>query len=108
MRRCYTAWNARDHATAKKALAPNVEWPDQFDGKTLVGPEAVAAYWQLRWMEFNPHKELIHFEVGKDGHLVLTLVQTLHLANGALISRGLVRHVFQFERGLIRRMWILL
>jgi len=35
-------------------------------------------------------------------------VQTVRGLNGSAISQGLVRHIYAFENGLVRRMWALL
>ena len=108
LRTVYAAFNARDAATALKALAPEVEWPDQFEGKTLNGPEAVGKYLHRRWTTFDPYTEVKHVAVNADGHVVLTLVQTMHGPGRVPISLGLIRHVYEFENGLVRRMRILL
>lgn len=108
LRTVYAAFNARDAETAMKALAPDVEWPDQFEGTTLRGPEAVGQYLHRRWATFDPYTEVKHVALDADGHVVLTLVQTIHGPGRVPISLGLIRHIYQFENGLVRRMWILL
>ncbi len=108
MRTSYAAFNARDIATALKVVGPDVEWPDQLRGMTLHGPEAVGEYWRRQWAVMDPQFEMKHFELDANGHLVVTLVQTVRGLNGTAISQGLVRHLFEFENGLVRRMWVLL
>ncbi|MGB3525682.1 MAG: hypothetical protein WBB32_06940 [Flavobacteriales bacterium] len=56
---------------------------------------------------FDPHFDLRHFEIDAAGRVVITLVQTLRGANGVTISKGLIRHVHEFENGLVRRMTVL-
>lgn len=108
LRTSYAAFNARDIAVTLRALGPNVEWPDQLEGVTVHGPEAVADYWKRQWAVMDPHFELKHFEHDEFGHMVITLIQTVRGMDGAAISQGLVRHVYEFEKGLVRRMRILL
>lgn len=108
LRTSYAAFNARDIAVTLRALGPDVEWPDQLEGVLVHGLEAVADYWQRQWAVMDPHFELKHFEFDGDGHLVVTLLQTVRGMDGIAISKGLVRHVYEFEQGLVRRMRILL
>ena len=108
LRTSYAAFNARDIAVTLRALGPDVEWPDQLEGVTLHGPEAVADYWKRQWAVMDPHFELKHFEFDENKHVVITLIQTVRGMDGAAISQGLVRHVYEFEKGLVRRMHILL
>lgn len=108
LRSSYTAFNARDIDTALQALGPQVEWPDQLEGGTLRGPEEVAAYWRRQWNTLDPTFELRHAERDADGHVVVTLLQTVRGLDGVTISQGIVRHVYEFEGGLVRRMRILL
>lgn len=108
LRKSYAAFNARDIATALLALGPDVEWPDQLAGATIQGPEAVAAYWKRQWNTLDPTFVLKHFELDRNGHVVITLLQTVRGLDGVTISQGLVRHVYEFENGLVRRMRILL
>ncbi len=107
LRDTYAAFNARNLPATQKALGPNVEWPDAMEGGSLHGPEAVGEYWKRRWDLFDPHFDLRHFEIDAAGRVVITLVQTLRGANGVTISKGLIRHVHEFENGLVRRMTVL-
>ena len=108
LRECYAAFNARDLSGTMKALGPKVEWQDQLEGVTLRGPKAVGAYWERQWALMNPYFELKHVEVHADDRVVLTLVQTVHGKDGNPIMQGLVRHVYDFQAGLVRRMTVLL
>lgn len=107
LRASYAAFNAQDLAGTLKALGPKVEWQDQLEGVTLHGPDAVGAYWERQWAALSPQFELKHFELTDDDHVVLTLLQTLHGKDDKPISRGLVRHVYEFQDGLVRKMTVL-
>lgn len=108
LRATYAAYNARDISTALQALAPDVLWPDQLEGVTLHGPEAVREYWQRQWAVMDPSFELKHVEYDPQGDVVVTLLQTVRGLDGRTISEGLVRHVHAFRDGLVLRMRILL
>lgn len=108
LRASYAAFNARDIETTLKALGPDVEWHDQLVGEMIQGPKAVGEYWQRQWALLGPHFDLKHFEFDRNGDVVVTLIQTLRGMGDTVISQGLVRHVYQFEKGLVRRMRVLL
>lgn len=108
LRSSYAAFNARDIEAALEALGPEVEWPDQLEGTLLHGPQAVKAYWRRQWNTLDPTFDLRHAERDKEGHVVVTLLQTVRGLDGVTISQGLVRHVYEFEGGLVRRMRVLL
>lgn len=88
LRSSYAAFNARDIAATLRALGPDVEWPDQLEGVTVHGPEAVGEYWRRQWAVMDPYFELKHFEFDRNGHLVVTLLQTVRGMDGAAISKG--------------------
>lgn len=108
LRRSYAAFNTRDMEMAVQGLAPDVEWSDQLAGGVLKGPEAVAAYWKRQWDTLDPTFVLKHIAPDRNGHTVVTLLQTVRGLDGVIISQGLVRHVHEFENGMVRRMRILL
>lgn len=108
LRASYAAFNARDIGTALQALAANVQWPDQLEGVTLHGPEAVREYWERQWAVMDPYFELKHVEYDPQGDVVVTLLQTVRGLDGKAISQGLVRHVYEFENGLVLRMRIVI
>lgn len=108
LRQTYAAFNAHDLRAALKALAADVEWPDQLEGGTLRGPAAVGAYWERQWVVLDPHFEIKHTEEDEAGSTVVTLLQTVRGKDGIPISQGLVRHVYEFSGGLVRRMRVLL
>jgi len=89
-------------------------WPRTWSGRTnwqgvtLHGRDAVGEYWRLQWAVLDHQFEMKHFELDANGHLVVTLVQTVRGLNGTAISQGLVRHIYAFENGLVRRMRVLL
>lgn len=106
LRKSYDAYNTRDLSTLVLALAPDVEWPDRLEGVTLHGVEAVSAYWERQWEAMNPVVEFMHFEWDRNGNGVATLLEIIRGPNGAIISKGPVRHVYQFENGLVKSMQV--
>jgi hypothetical protein len=108
LRKSYAAYNARDLPTLLTALAPDVEWEDQFEGVVIHGVEAVGAYWRRQWKELDPIVEFKHFEMDPMGRGVSTLILALRGPDGAILSKGLLRHVYQFENGLVKNMRMLL
>ncbi len=108
LRDSYLAFNERDLARTMKYIGPNVEWENTLDGIIIHGKEAVAAYFLRQWKEMNPTFDLRHFEMDEEGKVVLTVIQTVRGTGEVAISQGLVRHLYEFEDGLVRRMGILI
>ena len=108
LRKSYAAYNARDLPTLLSALAPDVEWGDQLEGVVIHGVEAVGAYWQRQWKALNPKVQLKPFTMATPGPGVAPLLQVLRGPHAAVISKGVLRHVAQFENRLVRNMRILL
>ena len=108
LRASYDAFNARDLAGTLEGIGPDVEWPNQLEGITMHGLAAVSAYFLRQWEEMNPHFDLRHFEIDARNKVVLTVVQTVRGKGETPISQGLVRHLYEFEDRLVRRMDILI
>ena len=108
LRDSYNAFNARDIEATMKGIGPKIEWPNLLDDATVHGREDVAAYFERQWREMNPHFDLRHFEIDDAGKVVLTVIQTVRGTGATPISQGLVRHLYDFEDGLVRRMSMML
>ena len=108
LRKSYAAYNARDLPTLLSALAPDVEWEDQIEGVVIHGVKAVGGYWKRQWRALDPIVEFKHFEMESKDQGVSTLILMLRAHDGTILSKGLVRHVYQFKNGLVKSMRILL
>jgi hypothetical protein len=104
LRDLYAAFNARDMDAALAAMAPDVDWPNAWEGGRVRGTDAVRDYWARQWAEIDPRVEPTGFATLPDGRLAVAVDQTVRDRAGELLGAGPVRHVYTFAEGLVARM----
>jgi hypothetical protein len=103
--RClYEGFNARDVDVVIAAMAPDVDWPNAWEGGRLLGREAVRAYWARQWDAIDPRVEPMAIDALPDGRVVVEVSQTVRDGEGEVLSAGRVRHVYELRDGLVARM----
>jgi hypothetical protein len=102
----YEAFNARDIERALAAMHPDVEWPNGMEGGWVHGREAVRAYWTRQWTMIDPRVEPRRFVTDPEGRVVVDVHQVVRDLHGTVVTDHMVRHVYDLEDGLIRRMEI--
>ena len=50
----YAPFNARDVPALLAAMAPDVIWPNGWEGGIVRGRDAVRDYWKRQWSQINP------------------------------------------------------
>ena len=50
----YEAFNAREIDRALRAMQPDVDWPNGWEGGRVHGREAVRDYWTRQWKALDP------------------------------------------------------
>ena len=102
----YAAFNARDVETVLRAMAPDVVWPNGWEGGVVRGREQVRAYWTRQWAEIDPTVEPVDFWREQDGRVAVTVRQVVRDPAGTVIAEGDVEHVYRFADGLVQDMEI--
>jgi len=102
----YAAFNARDVETVLRAMAPDVVWPNGWEGGVLRGRAEVRDYWTRQWAEIDPAVEPVGFRREEDGRVAVTVRQVVRDLAGTVIAGGRVEHVYRFTEGLVRDMEI--
>ncbi len=100
----YAAFNARDIEAVLKALDPQVDWPNGWEGGRVHGHDGVRDYWTRQWAAIDPHVEPVRTRTDDDGHVVVTVHTTVRSLAGDVIADHLIEHVYTFDNGLITRM----
>ena len=100
----YHAYNAREMEAALKTMHPEVEWPNTMEGGYVSGHEGIRAYWSKQWNLVDSHVEAVHSEIDSNGRIVLDVHQVVYDLQGKLLEDVMVKHIYQFQDGLIRRM----
>ncbi|WCB93960.1 hypothetical protein DSM104299_02687 [Baekduia alba] len=106
LRTIYAAFNARDIDAVLAALAPDVDWPNAWEGGRVAGHEGVRGYWTRQWAAIDPSVEPAGFTGRPDGRLAVDVAQVARSLDGELLGEGRVVHVYAFDdaTGLVTRM----
>lgn len=100
----YRAFNARDLEAALATMHPEVEWPNTMEGGYVHGHDGVSTYWTKQWNLVDPHVEPLRFATDPNGRIVIDVHQVVKDLQGHLLEEVMVQHIYQIEKGLIRRM----
>jgi len=100
----YAAFTARDLEGVLAAMAPDVDWPNAWEGGRVVGREAVRAYWTRQWAQIAPTVTPVRTTELPDGWVAVEVAQAIRDLDGTLLREATVRHVYTFRDGLVARM----
>jgi ketosteroid isomerase-like protein len=104
LRRTYAAFNARDIDAVIAVLHPDVDWPNAWEGGRLRGHAAVRSYWSRQFEVIDGRVEPRGFALTPDGRAVVAAHQVVRDRTGAVISDGMVQHVYRLRDGLVDHM----
>jgi ketosteroid isomerase-like protein len=107
VRRAYEAFNARDLDAALALMAPDVDWPNAWEGGRMIGHDAVHEYWTRQWAEIDPRVEPVGVRELPDGRIAVDVHQIVRSRAGELLADTRVEHVYTVRDGLIARMEVL-
>jgi hypothetical protein len=102
----YVAFNARDVDAVLAELAPDVRWPNGWEGGFVTGHDGVRDYWRRQWAEIDPHVEPTQMDEREDGTVAVRVHQVVRDLDGNTLADNEVVHVYRFERGLVVEMTI--
>jgi ketosteroid isomerase-like protein len=104
LRATYAAFNARDIDGVLAQLAPDVDWPNTWEGGRVHGPDAVRDYWTRQWAAIDPHVTPTGFSTRPDGSVAVEVHQLVRALDGSPVAENDVRHVYVFRDDLVVRM----
>ncbi|MBU8860527.1 MULTISPECIES: nuclear transport factor 2 family protein [unclassified Micromonospora] len=102
----YAAFNRRDIPTLLAAMAPDVSWPNGWEGGVVRGRDQVSAYWRRQWEQLDPVVTPTAFRTEADGRIAVTVHQVVHDKSGAKLADHTVTHVYRLDDGLVAAMEI--
>jgi hypothetical protein len=102
----YIDFNDRDVEAMLEAMHADVDWPNDWEGGRLQGRDAVRDYWRRQWAVIDPHLTPLVFSPGLDGGWAVEAQLIVQDRAGQVLDDRVVVHVYAFEDGLIRSMWI--
>jgi hypothetical protein len=100
----YAAFNAREIDVLLEQMAPDVDWPNAWEGGRLHGNEGLRDYWSRQWSAIDRSVEPVALNVRPDGTVAVEVDQLVRGSDGAVLEEGRVVHVYSFRDGLIARM----
>lgn len=100
----YDAFNARDIDGVTDRLAPDVDWPNAWEGGRVVGRAAVRDYWLRQWDVLDPDVRPRLMRELPDGRIEVLVDQVIRDREGDLLSESVVLHTYATAGGLVLRM----
>jgi ketosteroid isomerase-like protein len=104
--RLYQAFNSRAIDDVLAALAPDVRWPNGWEGGTVRGHDQVRDYWRRQWAQIDPTVTPVGFSLQSDGRIAVQVHQVVRNPSGTVVLDGRVTHVYRFSGGLVTEMEI--
>jgi ketosteroid isomerase-like protein len=100
----YRDFNARHIDAVLSLMAPDVVWPNGFEGGFVYGHDGVRNYWTHQWQVLDPKVEPVEIHELADGRFAVEVHQVVHDREGKLLLDTTVRHIYQIRDGQIVRM----
>lgn len=104
--RAYNAFNERDVDTILQLMHDGVEWQNGWEGGFVAGTKNVGDYWARQWKEINPTVFPIKIFERSDGRLEVEVHQIVKDLQDSVLFDGVVKHLYTFESGKIKKMEI--
>lgn len=104
IRELYEAFNAHEIDTVLAAMSVDVQWPNGEEGGYLHGRESVRGYWTRQWAGVRLLLIPLRFRELDDGRTEVLVRLVARDPGGDVLAREEVRHIYELEGGLVRRM----
>ncbi|MEU1347687.1 nuclear transport factor 2 family protein [Streptomyces sp. NPDC005795] len=106
LRELYEAFNAREIDRILAAMTADVQWPNGWEGGHLEGRASVRDYWIRQWAQLRLSLTPVQFRERGDGRIEVAVRLVARDPGGSVLAREEVRHVYEFEGRLVRRMQV--
>ena len=101
LKNLYDAFNRRDIESVLSTMAEDVKWANGWEGGFVYGRDNVREYWRRQFEVITPQLEILEIEI--DGNQSITkLHQIAKDMGGNIVDDKIVKHIFTFEKGLIK------
>lgn len=104
IKKAYSAFNDRNIDNALSTMQDDVQWSKAWEGGYISGHDEIKEYWTRQWKEINPKVDPIGFADRENGSLEVKVHQNVKDLQNNLIFDGIVKHIYIFEDGLIKKM----
>jgi nuclear transport factor 2 (NTF2) superfamily protein len=106
VRALYQSFNDRDLDAVIAAMAPDVDWPNGWEGGRLLGRDSVREYWERQWREIRPTTTVRDIGERPDGTVAARVRLVVRDPAGNVLARSDVTHVYEFVGPHVRRMTV--
>lgn len=106
VRTLYQSFNERDLDAVLAAMAPDVDWPNGWEGGRLLGRDEVREYWQRQWREIRPTMVVRNVRERSDGTVEARIRLVVRDPAGSVLERSEVTHLYEFSGPHVRRMTV--
>lgn len=104
IKKAYSAFNERNIDNALSTMQTDVQWSKAWEGGYISGHDEIKDYWTRQWTEINPKVDPIGFAERENGSLEVKVHQNVKDLQDNLMFDGIVKHIYTFEDGLIKKM----
>ncbi|MBA2610549.1 MAG: ketosteroid isomerase [Bacteroidetes bacterium] len=102
--KAYQSYNNRDINSILLFMHQNVSWPNGWEGGNIEGHAELRDYWTRQWKKINPSVKPLSIKENSKGQVEVMVHQISKDLEGKIITDGIVKHIYMFEEGLIKRM----
>jgi SnoaL-like domain len=102
----YKNFNNRNINDVLSLMSNDVLWPNAWEGGFVKGHPEVRDYCTRQWKSINPTVEPVAMKAKEKDKYEVVVHQVVKDLTGKTISDGIVKHIYQFENGLIKSMEI--
>lgn len=85
-------------------MAPDVDWPNGWEGGRLTGRDSVRSYWERQWAQVRPVTTVRRIEERADGTVAVHVRLVVRDPSGVVLERTDTVHVYEFSGPLVARM----
>jgi ketosteroid isomerase-like protein len=102
----YERFNARDVDAILPSLAPDVEWPNGWEGGYVHGRDAVRDYWTRQWRAIDSTVTPVDFAARPDGRVAVIVHPVVKSLAGEVLDDATVHHIYRVRAGRVEHMEI--
>ncbi len=85
-------------------MAPDVDWPNGWEGGRLVGRDSVRQYWERQWVQVHPMITVRQVVERPDGTVEAHVRMVVRDPAGTVLTRSDIVHIYEFVGPLVQRM----
>ena len=102
----YINFNNREINAVLTFMSEDVLWPNGWEGGYVKGHAQVKDYWIRQWKSIDPNVNPLTIRKRANNKYEVVVHQIIKDLTGKLLSDEIVKHIYQFENGLIKSMEI--